>query len=266
MAPMTDPADALGLRPGPTYDYGTLPATDPDPRQGTAVGALLVGFVLVVALTSGRGTAQAIEDRRDDLVVLIEARQLRASELGDRLTELRVEVAAAEREAAQGVPALTRGVARAEALAHVTPVAGPGVRLTLDDAEDCESAAPEDCRIIDADVQEAVNALFALGAEAVAVDGERVVATTAVRNAGATILVNYRVLIPPYVVEAIGPPPALVEGLAASRLGQDFAVWTESYGLGFKVEPVGELVLPGYSGGLRLRSAHVAVPEPEAAP
>ncbi len=266
MAPLTDPADALGLRPGPTYDYGTPPPSGTDPRRGTAVGALLLGFVLVVGLTAGRGSAQAIDDRRDDLVALIQARQLRASELGDRLAELRVEVAAAEREAAQGVPALTLGLERAEALAHVTPVAGPGVRLTLDDAEDCASAAPEDCRIVDSDVQEAVNALFALGAEAVAVDGERVVATTAVRNAGATILVNYRVLTPPYVIEAIGPPAALVEGLDASRLGQDFAVWTETYGLGFDVEPAGELVLPAYSGGLQLRTARASATEPGEAP
>jgi uncharacterized protein YlxW (UPF0749 family) len=258
---VTDPAGALGLRPDPTYEYGTSRGDRRDPRGWTAVAALLVGFVLVAGLPASRGTARALEDRRADLIDLIAARQQRTAELGERLTALRAEVAAAERQAAAGVPALSQSLERAEAQAHVTPVAGPGVRVTLDDAEDCTSAAPEDCRIVDSDVQEAVNVLFALGAEAIAVDTERVVATTAVRNAGATVLVNYRVLTPPYEIVAVGPPVELAEGLAASGFGRDFAAWTESFGLGFDVEPVAEVVVPGYTGGLRLRNARAGTVE-----
>jgi len=263
---VTDPAGALGLRPDPTYDYGTPRADRSSPRLIDVAAAVLVGFVLVVGLTASRGSAQVLEERRAELIDLIEARQQRAAELDDRLTVLRADVAAAERDTASGLPTLRRSLEDAEALAHVTPIAGPGVRLTLDDAENCASAAPEDCRIVDSDVQEAVNTLFGLGAEAVAVDSERVVATTAVRNAGATILVNYRVLTPPYVIEAVGVPSELTAGLAASRLGRDFAVWTRTYGLGFQIEPVSELLLPAPSGTQRLRTARAAVPEVGEAP
>jgi uncharacterized protein YlxW (UPF0749 family) len=137
-------------------------------------------------------------------------------------------------------------------------VRGPGLRVAFGDgAGACPTGRQEDCRIQDVDLQLAVNALFAAGAEAVAINGERVVPTTAIRSAGQSILMNYRVLVAPYVIDAVGDPSSLPEGFARSAVAQDFEIWQDIYGLDFSWEPVDDLLVPAYTGSVRLRSATI---------
>lgn len=259
---MADPADALGFGREPINDYDRRP---PDRWSQpwsptlvtvlTVVGALLVGFLLASALVAGRDVAVSQHERRDELVSLIDAREGHTAALRDQLDELRGRVAAAEAEAAAGVPNLQAQVGEVEVAAGITAVTGPGLRVTLSDAgPDC-SEYEENCRIHDSDLQLAVNALFAAGAEAVAVNDERVIATTAIRSAGRTVQVNYRPLGEPYVVEAVGDPAALADAFSASEFAELFLVWEDLYGLGFAVEEADELALPGYGGSLQLREA-----------
>nr|MBA2530219.1 DUF881 domain-containing protein [Euzebyales bacterium] len=170
-----------------------------------------------------------------------------------QLERLRARVAAAEDDAAAASrPGLQAKLGAAEAATGLTPVRGPGLRVTFSDGpEACATGRPEDCRIQDTDLQLVTNTLFGLGAEAVAINGERMIGTTAIRSAGSSILVNYRVLASPYVVEAVGNPDRLEEGLTASPLAKDFGSWQEAYGLGFTSEPVEQLTVPAYSGALR---------------
>lgn len=259
---MADPAEALGLEPAPPHEYGggtptrwTEPWSDNLVRLLTAVGALIVGFLLAAGLSAGRTAAIVQDARKVELIELINERQERADALAAELDILRQRVAEAEAVALAGAPALKAAVAEAEAAAGLTAVRGPGLRLTLSDASDGCPQRPIDCRIQDVDLQLAVNTLFGVGAEAVAINGERVIATTAIRRAGQVILVNFRVLASPYVIEAVGDPVALSEGLAASQLASDFAVWTQDFGLGYGVEASDELVLPAFTGSLGLRTA-----------
>ncbi len=266
---MADPSSVLGLPPGPTYDYGEPPpaAGDRAVRVLVVAGALVVGFLAAAGLAAGHRAAEVGDARRDDLVALVEQRQARGEQLAQELDEVQARVAAAEAEEAQGLPVLSAQVAEAETLAGVTAVAGPGVVVTLADAgEGCTSDVPEDCRILDSDVQGAVNTLFGAGAEAVTVNGERVIAITAVRSAGSAVLVNYRVQTSPYVVEAVGDPAALEAGVTRSTFGIDFRIWAREYGLGFEVASAGELTLPEFRGAVRLRSAAVPTPVPGPTP
>ncbi|MDP8970616.1 MAG: DUF881 domain-containing protein, partial [Actinomycetota bacterium] len=145
-----------------------------------------------------------------------------------------------------------------ENAAGLTALRGPGVTVTLGDASGtCPTGRPDDCRIQDVDVQLGVNTLFAVGAEAVAINDERLIATTAVRSAGGSILVNYRVLTSPYVIEAIGDPGRLRSGFLESQLGQDFQVWRDVYGLGFSVAEAQQLTVPAFAGSVGLRAATV---------
>jgi uncharacterized protein YlxW (UPF0749 family) len=224
----------------------------------TAAGALLVGFLLSVGLSAGREAARVQNERKDELIALVDTRQTRAEALGAQLEQLRSEVAAAESRAAEGLPLLQVQVAEVEAAAGLTPVQGPGLELRFADATTaCPTGRAEDCRIQDVDLQLAVNTLFALGSEAVAVNGERVISTTAIRSAGGSILVNYRVLTSPYEVQAIGDAGALKEGIADSSLTSDFEVWRDVYGLGFAVAAGDELEVPAFTGSVRLRAATV---------
>lgn len=260
------PAEALGLRGEPADDYRRglprrwhRPWPGPVVRVLTTAGALLVGFALTAGLSAGRDVARAQSARKESLIDLVGLRQAQSKELGAHLERLRGRLEQAE-ESAAGVPHLQGLVDRLEATAGLTPLTGPGVALTLSDAKEgsCPAANAELCRIQDTDLQAAVNTLFGAGAEALAVNGQRVIATTAIRNAGGAVLVNYRVLASPYVIEVIGDPDALSAGVADSPFARDFADWTEGYGLGYELEPVDELRLPAYTGSVRLRAAAVA--------
>ncbi len=263
---MPDPADALGLRGEPADDYRAASPRrwyrrwpGPVVRALTIAGALLVGFALTSGLSAARDIARTQSTRKESLIDLVGLRQARARKLGTQLERLRERLERAQ-ESAAGVPRLQRLVDRLEAAAGLKPLTGPGAVLTLSDAQEgsCPAANTELCRIQDTDLQAAANTLFAAGAEALAVNGQRVVATTAIRNAGAAVLVNYRVLASPYVVEAVGDPDALTAQVEKSPFARDFADWTEAYGLGYGLEPAEELQLPAYTGSVRLRSAEVA--------
>jgi uncharacterized protein YlxW (UPF0749 family) len=261
---MSDSFAALGLgidaddyRPGPRARW-SQPYPGHTVTLLTALGALVVGFLLATGFTTGRATAEFQETRNTALVELINARQGHVDDQAALLESLRADLAGAEAQVS--VPAGLRvDVDRAEQQAGLTRVRGPGLRVTFDDAGSaCRGAQQQqECRIVDADLQSAVNTLFGLGAEAVAVNGERVIATTAIRSAGRAILVNYRVLSPPYIVEAVGDRDQLARDLAETPLAIDFAAWTKHYGLGFAVEPVDDLLLPAYGGSVRFRRAAV---------
>ena len=259
---MSDPARALGLRfeddyhplPPPRW---TQPWSTNAVKVTTAVAALLVGFLLTTGLTAGRQAALKQDARKAELIALVDARQKRAAALGNRLEDLRARVAVAEQSVrTAGAPALNARLQEIEAATGLTALAGPGVRITFGDATgECSTGREEDCRIQDVDLQLAANTLWGLGAEGVAINGERVIATTAIRSAGTSVLINYRVLTSPYVIEAIGDPVTLEQAFLDSELAQDFVVWRDAFGLGFELAPVEELQLPPYTGSVRLRTA-----------
>ena len=259
---MSDTGRALGLRFEDDYKRAVPPRWSQPWSSGlvratTAVGALLVGFLLTTGLTAGREAALQQGARKAQLIELVAVRQQRAAALAEQLDGLRERVAAAEQSLqTAGAPSLNAKLARAEAMTGLTAVRGPGARVTLSDAKGtCSTGRVEDCRIQDVDLQLAANILWGSGAEAVAINGERIIATSAIRSAGSSILINYRVLTSPYVIEAIGDPAALQEQFIGSTLAEDFAVWRDVFGLGFEAATVDELTVPAYTGAVRLRNA-----------
>lgn len=220
----------------------------------TVIGALAVGFLLTSGVAAGRTAAQEQNRRKNELVELVRARQDRTAALSDQVEGLRDEVEVAQNAVdAKGAQELQNDIARVSEATGLTAVTGPGAVVTFSDSESaCASGRPEDCRIQDTDLQLALNILWSAGAEAVAVNGERVIATTAVRNAGQAILVNYRVLTSPYTIEAIGDPQAMQSHLEQTQLAKDFAAWQETFGLGFSIDTVTSMTLPSYTGALKL--------------
>src|SRR5699024_6146466 len=87
-------------------------------------------------------------------------------------------------------------------------------------------------RVTDGDLQIAVNGLWAAGAEAVAVNGQRVSATTAIRTAGSAVLVDFRPLSPPYEVTALGDPELLRSGVEDAETGAYLSEISTRYGIG----------------------------------
>lgn len=249
---MVDPArTTLGLDRHPPHDYGARrsqrwrrPWSPRVARTVTVLGAVLVGFVAASGVGAGRDVAAEQDARKDELIALIGARSDRVDALDAQVAQLhdRLDEAAA----AEADPALTAATYDLEVATGFVALQGPGVALTLaEDPTRC-SERPVDCALRDSDVRAAVNILFGAGAEAVAVNGERVMASTAIRSAGRSIVVNRQVLSPPVEVVAIGGADRLARDVAASPFAADFDAWQRRYGLTLELAEADALTVPAY--------------------
>ena len=219
-------------------------------------------FVAVTAGFSADASRRASQPRRQQLVELISSRQKQIVQMEERLADLRAEMQA-EVESAGRESASERATAEASRVlalqAGATALTGPGLEVVMSDSERVPGANEDASlyRVHDVDIQLVVNALFSLGAEALAVDSQRVISTTAIRGAGETILVNFRPLVPPYVVSAIGVPARTFEQHpVAARLAR----WEDLFGLGFRVRDVEQVTVPAYAGQIGVRHAEPGRP------
>lgn len=241
-----------------TSDYADLqpaPAA-PSRRQQALVVAIalgVVGFVLALGFSARVLNAPAVDSQRVALAGRIAAEQREQAALAREVAVLREEVVtarAAELDRVAGGAQVAAEVAALELATGYVAVRGPGAAVELTDARAGAQGEPTDVeRVLDTDVQRAVNGLWAAGAEAIAVNDQRVSTRTAIRSAAGAILVNYRPLRPPYRVAAIGPPGML----AAFEAGADAAYLAgvaSQYGIGFTSEPAEELLLPASTSPL----------------
>lgn len=236
----------------------SLPVPVPD-RSALALSAVVavLGFLVVTAVLTGSAERQKAAPRKAELVSLISDRQALVDDLDAAVVALRRDVAAAQQLANQADTLDQAEAAVAAALAEqagTVPLRGPGLIVSLSPS-DREPPSPEEAgayEIHDSDLQLVVNELWAAGAEAVAVNDSRLVATTPIRAAGGTIVVNFRPLSPPYRVSAIGADRLRFE---ASEIARRFRRWTELFGLGFSVAERPSVSVPGYTGRVSISAA-----------
>ncbi|MGI8677922.1 MAG: DUF881 domain-containing protein [Jatrophihabitans sp.] len=136
-----------------------------------------------------------------------------------------------------------------------------GVEVVLDDAppsNENSGVDPNQLVVHQSDLQSVVNALWAGGAEAMTIAGQRVIATSAVRCVGNTLLLNGDVYSPPFKVAAIGPSSTMSSKLDASPGVKQFREAAGYYGLGYVVETKNSLDLPAYRGPITLTYAKAA--------
>ena len=234
----------------------------------TALVGVLLGVLLAAAILQLRTPADTT-DARAVLLKEISGRTTTADALTERVETMRAEIEQLQAEALSEDEALLDLVQRLSVEAGAVPVTGPGVVVTMDDAsqvsdplsDDPRAEDTQEDRVVDLDVQIAVNGLWAAGAEAIAVNGQRLTSLSAIRWAGGAILVGFRPLQPPYRITAIGDPDMRTE-LAASDTGSYLAFIQDRYGLQVSIDAAEDLELPG-AGPLQLRYADVPAPPVE---
>ena len=242
------------------------------PRQadrGSVTGATGVALVLVAGgllFATSAETAHGTQLRPDrpDLVALIRSESTRVEERAGQVQTLRDRVDADTRAAAVGNAGIARLQHAAEGLgaaAGLEPVTGPGLVVTLNDAPRNgpmpPGVKPDDLVVHQQDVQAVVNALWVGGAEAMMLQDQRVISTSAVRCVGNTLILQGRVYSPPFVITAIGDTARMRAALAASPEVQIYREYVDVLGLGWSVRSDRRLSMPGYAGSLDLRYAHV---------
>jgi uncharacterized protein YlxW (UPF0749 family) len=221
---------------------------------------LIFGFLLAVGLVQERLREKELPTRAAELRALIGQRRDALQQLTEdvrRLSERLSGLQGSVADESGDLQALLDRVERLRAAAGLEAMAGPGIVVELQDSPRVPTSSAEeaDLRIQDTDLRLVVNALWQAGAEAVAVNGQRVVSTTAIRRAGQAVLVNYRGVASPYRVVALGDGDALQEGLARAGIVGQFEVWREVYGLGFTVRPAGRLMTPALAAPQEVRWA-----------
>jgi uncharacterized protein YlxW (UPF0749 family) len=221
-------------------------------RRSTArtvliVVALLIGLLFAVAYRQTVADEPRRSQARAELVAQIRQRQAAADDLRSRADVLRDDVARL-RDAT-----LDRGDAERlrelEAETGFRRVTGDGAVVTVGDAPNVSedgltpSGKPDLGKIFDRDLQSITNALWASGAEAIAVNGQRLSSTSPIRKAGGAILVDFRPVASPYEISAIGPGDMRdrFEDTGAARL-MDRLVDVE--GIRFDVNDRDDLTLP----------------------
>lgn len=227
---------------------------------------LLAGLLLATTHTvSGGRQIRGSEAPR--LVDLVRETQRAVDGLGARRDLLAAQIDSTH-GAASG-PALTAIEDRAAALsgeAGLDAVRGPGVTVTLTDARrDADGrfprdASPDDLVVHQQDIQAVLNALWSAGAEAIALQDQRIIATSAPRCVGNTLLLNGRTYSPPYIVTAIGDPGALTAALAADPQIRLYKQYVIRFGLGYTEQASDGLEVPGYTRPVRMRYARPAGP------
>jgi uncharacterized protein YlxW (UPF0749 family) len=229
-------------------------------------------LVPVVCLVAGLGFAASVRDSHGidvrapvnstlaDTVRAAEERVHRADRL---VRELQAAVNRTATRAGRNDSAVARAQARVTpqlAPAGLTAVHGPGLEVVLDDAPGQPPGVqvdPNQLVVHQSDLQAVVNALWAGGAEAMTIAGQRVIATSAVRCVGNTLLLNGEVFSPPFRVAAIGPSATMLKTLASSPGVKLFREAAEFYGLGYTVGRQVNVELPAYTGSITLNYAHV---------
>ncbi|TMK82940.1 MAG: DUF881 domain-containing protein [Actinobacteria bacterium] len=141
--------------------------------------------------------------------------------------------------------------------AGLADVTGPGVVVEMRDSllRRSPTGDPNDLVIHQQDIQAVVNALWAGGAEAMSINGERLTSDSAVRCVGNTLLLHGSVYAPPYRISAIGDPGALSAVLASDPLVERFRVFVEDVHLGFTIRRAGSLTVPAFQGVVTATSA-----------
>jgi uncharacterized protein YlxW (UPF0749 family) len=220
--------------------------------------SLIAGFGFATSAHESRGTdlrAPGTADLRD----LVRQAEQRVRAADDQVAALQRRVTAATDGAARvdgDVAAAQRSVAPLRRPGGLSALAGPGLAVVLDDSDAVPAGVdPNQGVVHQSDLQAVVNALWAGGAEAMTINGQRVIATSAVQCVGPTLLLNGEVYSPPFRVAAIGPARTMQARLGLSPGVRLFQQAASYYGLGYTVETLDRLDVPAYTGQLTLTYA-----------
>ncbi|MEU0497164.1 DUF881 domain-containing protein [Mycobacterium sp. NPDC006124] len=237
-------------------------------RYGVPVVCLCAGLLLATTHTVSGGN----EIRRSDaprLVDLVRDAQASVDGLSAQRERLVDEVDNHHGGSPSASAALAAITGRADALsagAGLEAEHGPGVVVTLNDAQrDAEGRFPGDASADDLvvhqqDIEAVLNAMWSAGAEAIQMQDQRIIATSAPLCVGNTLLLNGRTYSPPYVVTAIGDASAIQAALAASPMIELYKRYVLRFGLGYTEERQSDAKVAAHPPAVRMRYAKPAGP------
>ena len=239
-------------------------------RSPWRVGVPLVCLLAGLLLSATHGVSGGGEIRRSDaprLVDLVREAQSSVDRLGAERDSLAATIDTTHgRFSNAALMAMLRRSAELAGDAGLDPVHGPGLVVTLTDAQrDANGrfprdASPDDLVVHQQDIQAVLNALWSGGAEAIQMQDQRIIATSAPRCVGNTLLLNGRTYSPPYTITAIGDTAAMQAALATAPLVTLYKQYVVRFGLGYAEELVPDVRIVGHTEPVRMHVAEPAGP------
>ena len=234
---------------------------------GTPVVVLLCGALFVVSASNSDGT-DLRPGRYTDLASLVSSESRAYERLQERVDELNAEIegltgAVDDRD----VNRYRDRIEELEDPAGLVPQTGAGVTVTLTDSNPdlAEEAAADADSTLDLnwflvhqqDIQAVVNAMWRGGAEAVTVQGKRIISTTGIKCIGNSVTLQGRPYSPPYVITAVGDQGDLITAIQEDSYLQQYRALAErpDIAIGWDLALEDEVTAPAYDGLLDLSYA-----------
>ncbi len=223
---------------------------------------MILAFLITIqfrSVTKNNESQQQNNQRIEDLLTELNKEREKNEALTAQVGEFETSIAQYRSEAEESSgnsKFMSEQLSRAEILAGLVDVKGPGITISLSDVNNRKAmgnATEANSTLIhDEDIRRVLNELSAAGAEAICVNDSRIISTSAVRCVGPTVLVNDTKMAPPYVIKAIGKPDQLE---AALNLNGGVIDGLKVWGFEISISKSDEITIPKYSGTLNFRSA-----------
>jgi len=218
--------------------------------------AIIVGFFLTIQIKSDI-TSQgiitipkllAMEKDVSNIEVEIENLKKSINELNQKLKDYEVSL----EESGSIYSSMMEEWRKIRNYAGLEKVSGPGIIITMNDSKKEVEIGdnPELYIIHDIDVLEVINELRAAGAEAISINGERILGTTNIECGGPIIIIDGKRHATPFIIRAIGDPKVLEASILAPNSYIDLMEYT---GIEIDVQKVENIVMDGYKSPLKLK-------------
>ena len=229
-------------------------------RVAVPVAFACAGLLATTSMINARGT-DLRGGRHSDLTGIV-------ADQSDRVIQLRREAAAVQADIDQLtkqvsdplIQTINRRLDRLTGPSGMTPLSGPGLVVTLNDApldqEVPDGTDPNLLVVHQQDLQAVINALWAGGAQGVSLQNQRIIATTGIKCVGNTVRLQGVPYAPPYEIKAVGNASTMFDALTASPRVQDYRAYTLApFNLGWELRADSKLDVPAYSQPISLRYA-----------
>ncbi len=221
-----------------------------------AIVCLILGIMLAMQFKANESSPRNLSaDRWMELTVQLDNLRREKEFLAEEVLSLRDKLKdTASGQQGDAVKALKEELDQVNMVAGLVAVVGPGVIVTLNDSQRLlQPGEDPNLYLIHAeDVLKVLNELKGAGAEAISINGHRLVANSEIGCAGSTILVNVNKIAPPFVINAIGDPDILKSSL---RIKGGFLETLEIWGIQTQIQTSDSVEVPAFKGTIKFQYA-----------
>lgn len=248
----------VAARRDPSQEPGSAPSRRPGWRTVAVVAVFGLLATMVLVQTSRRSEVDELS--RAALIEQIGTQREQVTALQAAVEALVTEnrkLVVRNESSSTRLSAASARVTRLEVRTGYAAVQGPGVRINVANPPDADA----NTEIRDEDLATLVDGLWEAGAEAIAINGQRINVLGGIRNTDRAVHINGKPIRAPYVVTAIGDRATLQARLAETSQGQEWFAHVNGLSWQYSAQNVDDVEVPA-APLRRLRAADV-VPVPD---